>query len=120
MMSPISLFMSGCYQDKILSDDSDFITIEYFGQRKGGRDYLIQNDAFFFIKENKKYILPVNHVMAHITPLTEKKIVVERHLISPEEYSRKNNDIHSRISFVGAYNKTKQLAEKHSKCPFHR
>jgi hypothetical protein len=49
--------MSGGYQDKILSDDSDFIKIEYFGQRKGGRDYLIQNGAYFFIKENKKYKL---------------------------------------------------------------
>jgi len=72
------------------------------------------------VKEQKKFILPVNHVLAHLTPLTEKKIVVERHVVSPEEYEKKNKDIHSRISFVGAYTKTKQLAQKHSKCPFHK
>ena len=77
-------------------------------------------NMMFNVKEVKKYVLPVNHILAHLTPLTEKKIVVERHVISPEEYEKKNNDIHSRITFVGAYTKTKQLAQKHSKCPFHK
>ena len=45
------------------------------------------------VKEQKKFILPVNHVLAHLTPLTEKKIVVERHVVSPEEYEKKNKDI---------------------------
>jgi hypothetical protein len=72
------------------------------------------------VKEDKKYILPVNHVMAHLTPLTEKKIEVVRHVIDPKEYDKINKDTHSRISFLNSYLKTKQLTEKHSKCPFHR
>jgi hypothetical protein len=72
------------------------------------------------VKENKKYILPVNHVMAHLTPLTEKKIDIRRHVLSSEEYNKRNNDIHSRISFTGVYSKSKKLSQKHSKCPFHK
>lgn len=71
------------------------------------------------IKNDRKMLLPVNHVLTHLTPLTENKIVIKRHLVDLAEYEKMNNDIHSKISFSGAYNKTKKLKEKHSKCPFH-
>lgn len=49
--SPVSLFMSGKYNDKILFDDDIQTIAEYCGQTKGGRDHLIGNGAFVFIKE---------------------------------------------------------------------
>ena len=72
------------------------------------------------LKNDKKIILPVNHVLAHLTPMTEKKIEIKRHLIDNNEYIKMNNNTQSKISFSGSYGKTKKLKEKHSKCPFHR
>jgi len=56
-MSAVSLFMSQKYNDKILSEDNDQMTVEYCGQAKGGRDHLIDVGAFLFIKEKEGYKL---------------------------------------------------------------
>ena len=57
MASPVSLFMSGEYNDKVLLDDDNQKIVEYCGQKKGGRDHLIGVDAFVFIKEKGEYKL---------------------------------------------------------------
>lgn len=56
-MTSVSLFMSGKYNDKVLQDDIVQTTIEYCGQKKGGRDHLITEGAFVFIKEKSGYKL---------------------------------------------------------------
>ena len=57
MSSPVSLFMSGKYNDKILFEDENQITIDYCGQNSGQRDYLICVGAFVFVKEKGIYKL---------------------------------------------------------------
>ena len=57
MTSPVSLFISGEYNDKILFDDDIQKIVEYCGQTKGGRDHLIGVGAFVFIKEKGAYKL---------------------------------------------------------------
>jgi hypothetical protein len=49
--------MSGKYNDKVLKEDTIQTTIEYCGQTKGGRDHLITEGAFVFIKEKSAYKL---------------------------------------------------------------
>jgi hypothetical protein len=59
-MSAVSLFMSHKYNDRVLSEDNETITIDYCGQTKGGRDYLIDVGAYLFIKEKNGYKLRGN------------------------------------------------------------
>ena len=75
-------------------------------------------NMMFNLKNERKLILPVNHVLVHLTPMTERKIEIKRHLLDSKEYEKMNNDIHPKISFSGVYGKTKKLKEKHKKCPF--
>jgi hypothetical protein len=54
------------YNDNIVYEDDDIIIIEYYGQKSGGRDHLIQNNAKMVIldKENKrKYVGDVCHCL---------------------------------------------------------
>jgi hypothetical protein len=76
------------------------------------------------IKDHKEFIIPFNHPMVHLMPLTERKVELRRHLISPAEFERERHKM-KEISFVGAYHKLKKhrelMEEKQaSKCPFHR
>jgi hypothetical protein len=54
---PVSLWSnqgkSGEYRDKTFYESDNIIIIKYFGQRKGGRDHLITEGAYFFIKDEK-------------------------------------------------------------------
>jgi|LauGreDrversion4_2_1035121.scaffolds.fasta_scaffold212385_3 hypothetical protein len=88
-MSAVSLFMSHKYNDKILSEDAETITVEYCGQAKGGRDYLIGVGAFLFIKEKKGYKLAgrvntvqykgiENRIKVFILVIQKEKEIMER------------------------------------------
>lgn len=74
-----------------------------------------------FIKTSidKFMILPVGMPMANLTPITEKEVVLHRHLISEKEY-HEMDDISYANSFTHKYRNAKKiLQEKESKCPFH-
>lgn len=51
MTAAVSLFKTGVYNDTILLENETQVVIDYCGQRKGGKNYLIRPDAFFFVKE---------------------------------------------------------------------
>jgi hypothetical protein len=57
--------------------------------------------------------------IAHFVPLTERKVKLKHHLVSPEEIG---NLIPPRFKFNGAYFMNKSLIEKKSpsKCPFNK
>jgi hypothetical protein len=61
--------------------------------------------------------IDVGQPIAHITPLTEKEVVIHRHLVSESEI-RKFNLEQKPISFIGNYSKRNQLKKKFSSCPF--
>jgi hypothetical protein len=46
----------GEYADKTLFESTTNMVVKYFGQRKGGRDHLISEDANFFLKNVNGYI----------------------------------------------------------------
>lgn len=63
----------------------------------------------FFLKHGQSLI--------HITPMSDRKVKIVRHLVSKEEYERIGTA--SRIStFYNNYNTRKELAQKFSDCPF--
>lgn len=73
-----------------------------------------------FIDRRRKVstILPANQAMVNIIPMTEKKIVLHRHLVEPSEYARVSHTSHG-SSFLNKYRKNKALTiANQSKCPF--
>lgn len=72
-------------------------------------------NLFLRHKEQKRTLLiEAGTPIAHIIPLTERKLIVHHHLISEEEYYLKLNE-NRRVKFIGnnIFNK------KAAKCPFH-
>jgi hypothetical protein len=56
---PVSLWSnqgkSGEYDDKTLIETDNNMIVKYFGQRKGGRDHLVEIGSYFFLKHTKGY-----------------------------------------------------------------
>ena len=54
---PISIWSNqgkkGEYKDETFYESNSILIVKYFGQRKGGRDHLLEEGAFFFIKDDK-------------------------------------------------------------------
>lgn len=44
---------TGQYRDKTFYESDNIMVVKYFGQKKGGRDYLITEGSYFFIKNDK-------------------------------------------------------------------
>ena len=72
----------------------------------------------FKLNEQKIYALKQGQVLIHITPMTENKIQVVRHLVSKEEIERLKEN-HGRISFIEKYKTISKQKQKFSNCPFH-
>lgn len=72
---------------------------------------------FINLKQAEEYIINRNQVIGHLTPLTEKRIEVKRHVVSIEEH----NAIRCRgrtTQFVNKFLGDKRAREKFSDCPF--
>jgi len=71
-----------------------------------------------FIKQPKEILIPFGQPLIHIMPLTDREIVIKKHLIGDEDWYHKSS---ARVSFYGTYFKTKKIREdkEKSKCPFH-
>jgi hypothetical protein len=69
------------------------------------------------LRQTKVVNVSVGQPIAHITPLTEKEVVIRRHLVSESEI-RKLNMEQKPISFIGNYSKVNELKNKFKNCPF--
>lgn len=67
---------------------------------------------FINLTNNHSFTIPL-HTPVLFTPLSDKKVVVHRHLISPEEFTRKRQ-MSSQITFINAYG----VSQKVVKCPY--
>jgi hypothetical protein len=69
-----------------------------------------------FRKPKKDFVIPYNHPMAHIVPLSDRPVKLHNHLITEEEYVRLAN---APVSFKQSYYKVRgALKNQLSKCPF--
>lgn len=89
----------------------------------GTVNFYYQNSTHInlLIKSPKNIFIPFNQPILHMMPLTEREVVIKRHLVSEEEWHRENRRMIS-LSFFGAYFKLKkhrENMEQKSKCPFH-
>ena len=69
-------------------------------------------------KEELKVTLPQGQPLAHITPMSDRKIEVVRHLITQQEFSRRN-DCGVPITFLRKHDSIIKRKEQFSDCPFH-
>lgn len=72
-------------------------------------------NLFLRHKEQKnKFMIDAGTPMAHIIPLSEKKLIIHHHLLSEEQYFQKEKE-NRRVKFIG----DNIFVKKASKCPFH-
>jgi len=69
-------------------------------------------------KEQGIITIPQGQPMVFMTPMSDKKVEIVRHVISKEEWDTKNA-ISNSISFIDKYRVGIKKAEQFSDCPFH-
>jgi hypothetical protein len=85
-------------------------------------DYKYQrgSNINIFFPMGKRILIESGQPLVNVRPITEKKLKLHRHLVSVEEMDKVSR-INASISFVGKYNKIKQIIKKQEsekKCPF--
>ena len=65
----------------------------------------------------EKYLIQFGLPIAHLVPLTERKVVIKTHLVSSDEIKRMSA-VGAYTTFAGKYQNNKRLL-KASGCPFH-
>jgi hypothetical protein len=71
------------------------------------------------LENSKNILIPHGQPMAFITPMTENKVEIVRHLISTEEMN-KIAIAHIPITFIKRYSESIKKKSKFKTCPFHR
>ena len=87
---PISIWSNqgktGEYKDETFYESNSILIVKYFGQRKGGRDHLLEEGAFFFIKDDKLEFNDAKKLLSLLrdtfSPLNLAKSAVQN-IISP-------------------------------------
>lgn len=75
-------------------------------------------NAFIRYEKNKEIIFHHGQPMAHLVPLTERKLVLKHELVSHEKYQVLGQK-QALITFTGKYRKIKRIMKaKESGCPF--
>lgn len=75
------------------------------------------NINIFLKKRTTQYDFEFGTPLAHIIPLTDKKIEIRNHIISKDEYT-KLDSVHTSITFLNKYRKIVEIQRQKNKCPF--
>jgi hypothetical protein len=75
-------------------------------------------NIFFKKYQSIQYELEFGMPLAHILPLTEKRIVIKNHLISDNEIQKMTSEYGTRIKFLGKYKTKLKIEKEQNKCPF--
>lgn len=108
--------------------DTKFLMTDPMWSRTSLKDYTVLNGVLDFkyqVTSNinlmiprpdsvyREFLIPVGSPLVHLVPLTEKQVEFKSHLISREEFERKNT---RSLSFINNFKKNKQFT-KESECP---
>jgi hypothetical protein len=108
--------------------DTKFLMTDPMWNRTSLKDYTVLNGVLDFkyqVTSNinlmiprhdlvyKEFLIPVGSPLVHLVPLTEKQVEFKSHLISKEEFERKNTRV---VSFINNFKKNKKFT-KESECP---
>jgi hypothetical protein len=75
-------------------------------------------NMLFSLDKPRTIMVPQGQSMIHLTPITDKKVEIVRHLLTIEEYNRKRNSS-TMLSFIKKHAKTIERKKQFSDCPFH-
>ena len=74
-------------------------------------------NMFIPLNQEKSYMLKHGQVLAHLTPMTDKKIKIVRHLIDKKEMDRMKFPV---TTFDNQYRNVLKQKEKFADCPYHK
>jgi hypothetical protein len=88
----------------------------------GVLSYKDQHSAQFNImvslEKEQTILINQGQTMAHLTPMSDRKVEIVRHLVTYEEMNRIRSN-QTRITFLGNYRNMQKRKEQFKKCPFH-
>jgi|688.fasta_scaffold05264_6 hypothetical protein len=98
----------------------NFVDPEHFFVLPGSLDFSKQHQAHINLMLNvtveKQLLIKLGQPMVHITPMSDRKVKVVRHVIPKAEYE--HMFILRPSKFINSYNVANKLASKFSTCPF--
>jgi len=80
------------------------------------RQYASNVNLMFPTDQPKKIFIPQGAPLAFITPMSDRKVEVVRHLVDDKEYKNLHSSV---ISFLGSYATHQKRRKEFSDCPFH-
>jgi hypothetical protein len=69
------------------------------------------------LNQEKIYTINQGQVLVHLTPMTDKKIKIKRHLISKQEFDSMSQQ---QITFVNSYRNIIKQKQKFADCPYYK
>lgn len=72
------------------------------------------------LNQKRQYMLQHGQVMAHLTPLFDGKVRIERHLISKEKYEQIALQQQKGATFTNIYSNIFKSKQKFTDCPYHK
>jgi len=87
--------------------------VNYFDQRGTNINLL------FFAENKTKILIPQGHPMVHMTPMSDRKVEIIRHLVSYQEFAKIGN-IGTPITFKQKYENIKKRRTQFEDCPYHK
>ena len=70
------------------------------------------------LSKDKKFVIPLGELLANITPLTDKKIKLHRHLVTIEEFKRIDRRKSLPVTFIDKYKTLIKRKKEFSDCPY--
>lgn len=71
------------------------------------------------LNQTNIYKLNCGQVLAHLTPMSDRKVEVKRHLVDENEFKRLSG-LRKPIAFLNKYKKIIKQKQKFSDCPYHK
>lgn len=71
------------------------------------------------LDQEKIYKLNFGQVLAHLTPMSNRRVEIKRYLVDENEFKRLGS-MHKPTSFLNKYRKIIKNKQKFSDCPYHR
>lgn len=74
-------------------------------------------NMFFRVDTPREYLIPFGQPMAHLTPMTESKVILKRHVVTESEV-RRIHATQSTFTFVNKYGTAIKNRERFAECPY--
>jgi hypothetical protein len=84
--------------------------VNFYRQRECNVQFMVN------VLEDMDFVLPFKRPIGLLTPITERKVIIRKHLIPQSEFDNMRQETANRVTFTNMY-KSNQLAKKVA-CPF--